>query len=205
MRIIAGENRGKKLKAVPGMKTRPTADRVKEAVFSSIDDRLYGSRFLDVFSGTGNIALEAVSRGAEAAVLLEKDADALKVIQDNVTACRQDERCTIMRGDSFASMNTLYRQGKQFDIIYVDPPYQGGLYEEVLKNIADKDLLAADGIILLESAKNTSLSMENSIFFIYKEKNCEKSQKKFKNLLTKRINLCYNILPLEKGLFKCVL
>ena len=64
MRIIAGQNRGKKLKSVPGMKTRPTADRVKEAVFSSIDPVLYGSRFLDVFSGTGNIALEAVSRGA---------------------------------------------------------------------------------------------------------------------------------------------
>lgn len=170
MRIIAGENRGKKLKAVPGIKTRPTADRVKEAVFSSIDDRLYGSRFLDVFSGTGNIALEAVSRGAEEAVLLEKDADALKIIQDNVTACRQDTRCTIMRGDSFASMNLLHRQGKQFDIIYVDPPYQGGLYEEVLKNIAEKNLLAQDGLILLECAKNTSLSMENSIFFIYKEK-----------------------------------
>ena len=152
------------------MKTRPTADRVKEAVFSSIDDRLYGSRFLDVFSGTGNIALEAVSRGAEEAVLLEKDADALKVIQDNVTACRQDARCTIIRGDSIASMNTLSRQGKQFDLIYVDPPYQGGLYEEVLKNIAEKELLAQDGLILLECAKNTSLSIENSIFFIYKEK-----------------------------------
>ena len=170
MRIIAGENRGKKLKAVPGLKTRPTADRVKEAVFSSIDDRLYGSRFLDVFSGTGSIALEAVSRGAESAVLLEKDADALQVIQDNVTACRQQERCTIMRGDSLASLNTLSRQGKQFDLIYVDPPYQGGLYEEVLKNIAEKKLLAQDGLILLECAKNTSISMENSIFFIYKEK-----------------------------------
>lgn len=139
-------------------------------MFSSIDDRLYGSRFLDVFSGTGNIALEAVSRGAEEAVLLEKDADALKVIQENVTACRQDARCTIMRGDSIASMNTLSRQGKQFDLIYVDPPYQGGLYEEVLKNIAEKELLAQDGLILLECAKNTSLSIENSIFFIYKEK-----------------------------------
>ena len=170
MRIIAGENRGKKLKAVPGLKTRPTADRVKEAVFSSIDDRLYGSRFLDVFSGTGSIALEAVSRGAESAVLLEKDADALQVIQDNVTACRQQERCTIMRGDSLASLNTLSRQGKQFDLIYVDPPYQGGLYEEVLKNITEKKLLAQDGLILLECAKNTSISMENSIFFIYKEK-----------------------------------
>lgn len=170
MRIIAGENRGKKLKAVPGSKTRPTADRVKEAVFSSIADRLYGCRFLDVFSGTGNIALEAVSRGAAEAVLLEKDVDALQVIQDNVIACRQQDRCSILRGDSFASMDLLHRQGKQFDIIYVDPPYQGGLYEEVLKNIASKDLLAPNGVILLECAKNTSLSMENSIFFIYKEK-----------------------------------
>ena len=170
MRIIAGENRGKKLKAVPGMKTRPTADRVKEAVFSSMSESLYGSRFLDVFSGTGNIALEAVSRGAESAVLLEKDADALQVIQENVNACRQQNRCTILRGDSIASMNTLNRQGKQFDIIYVDPPYQAGLYEEVLKNIAEKKLLAQDGVILLECAKNTSISMENSIFFIYKEK-----------------------------------
>jgi 16S rRNA G966 N2-methylase RsmD len=75
-----------------------------------------------------------------------------------------------MRGDSIASMNTLSRQGKQFDLIYVDPPYQGGLYEEVLKNIAEKELLAQDGLILLECAKNTSLSVENSIFFIYKEK-----------------------------------
>ncbi len=170
MRIIAGENRGKKLKAVPGMKTRPTADRVKEAVFSSISEDLYGSRFLDVFSGTGNIALEAVSRGAASAVLLEKDTDALQVIQDNVTACRQQERCTILRGDSIASMNMLSRQGKQFEFIYVDPPYQAGLYEEVLKNIAEKNLLAQDGMILLECAKNTSISMENSIFFIYKEK-----------------------------------
>ena len=170
MRIIAGENRGKKLKAVPGMKTRPTADRVKEAVFSSIDDRLYGCRFLDVFSGTGSIALEAVSRGAEEAVLLEKDIEALQIIQDNVAACRQQDRCTIMRGDSIASIHTLARQGKQFDLIYIDPPYQSGLYEEVLKNIEEKNLLAQDGMILLECAKNAFLSLENSIFFIYKEK-----------------------------------
>ena len=75
MRIIAGHNRGRKLKSVPGMKTRPTADRVKEAVFSSIDGFLYRCRFLDVFGGTGSISLEAVSRGAEEAVILEKDAD----------------------------------------------------------------------------------------------------------------------------------
>ncbi len=171
MRIIAGQNRGRKLKSVPGMKTRPTADRVKEAVFSSIDGYLYGCRFLDVFGGTGSISLEAVSRGAEEAILLEKDADALKIIQENITACGQQQRCHVMRGDSIASLDTLGRQGKQFDLIYVDPPYQSGFYEIVLDKIASQQLLAFDGMILLECAKNTSISVENSIFFIYKEKN----------------------------------
>ena len=170
MRIIAGQNRGKKLKSVPGMKTRPTADRVKEAVFSSIDPVLYGSRFLDVFSGTGSIALEAVSRGAAEAVLLEKDGQALQVIQDNVAACGQQQRCTILRGDSLALLDGLSKQGRQFDLIYVDPPYQSGFYELVLQQIAAKQLLSEHGMILLECAKNASLSVENSIFFIWKEK-----------------------------------
>jgi 16S rRNA (guanine966-N2)-methyltransferase len=152
------------------MKTRPTADRVKEAVFSSIDGMLYGSRFLDVFSGTGNMALEAVSRGAAEAVLLEKDKDALQVIAENVAACGQQQRCQILRGDSLASLNALSRQDKQFDIIYVDPPYQAGLYEIVLQQLAEKKLLAPNGLILLECAKNTFLFAENSIFFISKEK-----------------------------------
>ncbi|MBR4945214.1 MAG: 16S rRNA (guanine(966)-N(2))-methyltransferase RsmD [Peptococcaceae bacterium] len=171
MRIIAGHNRGRKLKSVPGMKTRPTADRVKEAVFSSIDGFLYRCRFLDVFGGTGSISLEAVSRGAEEAVILEKDAEALKVIQDNIAACGQQQRCRVMRGDSVSSLDALARQGKQFDLIYVDPPYQSGLYETVLQKIASGNLLAQDGMILLECAKNASISVENSIFFIYKEKN----------------------------------
>ncbi len=170
MRIIAGQNRGRKLKSVPGMKTRPTADRVKEAVFSSIDGLLYGSRFLDVFSGTGNIGLEAVSRGAAEAVMLEKDSDALRVIQDNIAACGQAQRCRLLRGDSIASLDALGRQGKQFDIVYVDPPYQSGLYEIVLRQITEKHLLAQDGLILLECAKNTSNFVENDIFFIWKEK-----------------------------------
>ncbi len=170
MRIIAGQNRGRKLKSVPGMKTRPTADRVKEAVFSSIDGRLYECRFLDVFGGTGSISLEALSRGAAEAVVLEKDADALKVIQENIAACGQQTRCKVMRGDSVSSLDALGRQGKCFDVIYVDPPYQSGLYETVLQKIAAGKLLAPDGMILLECAKNASLSVENSIFFIYKEK-----------------------------------
>lgn len=170
MRIIAGENRGRRLKSVPGMKTRPTADRVKEAVFSSIEGLLYGCRFLDVFGGTGSIALEAVSRGAAEAFVLEKDSDALRVIADNIAACGQEQRCRVLRGDSIASLDGLGRQKQQFDLIYIDPPYRSGLYETVLQQIATRKLLAPEGMILLECAKNTSLSVENSIFFIYKEK-----------------------------------
>ncbi len=170
MRIIAGQNRGRKLKSVPGMKTRPTADRVKEAVFSSIDGLLYGSRFLDVFGGTGGIGLEAASRGAAEVIMLEKDSDALRVIQDNIAACGQARRCQVLRGDSIAALDALSRKGKQFDLIYVDPPYQSGLYETVVQQIADKRLLAQDGLILLECAKSASIFVENSIFFIWKEK-----------------------------------
>lgn len=170
MRVIAGENRGHKLKSVPGLTTRPTADRVKEAVFSSIAPFLYGCRFLDVFGGTGSIALEAVSRGAAEAVVLEKDSQALQVIRDNVAACRQQQRVTVLAGDSIASLERLGRQGRQFDLVYVDPPYRAGLYETVLAQLADKQLLAQNGMILLECAKNTSLSVENGLFFIQKEK-----------------------------------
>lgn len=158
------------MKSVSGLKTRPTADRVKEAVFSSIDGRLYGSSFLDVFGGTGNIALEAVSRGAEEAVLIEKDKEALQVIQDNITACGQQDRCTLLRGDVMVALDGLGKQHKAFDLIYIDPPYQSGLYEAVLQQIAKKELLKKNGLLLLECAKNASISVENSIFFIYKEK-----------------------------------
>lgn len=170
MRIIAGQSRGRKLKSVPGMNTRPTADRVKEAVFSSVEGILYGARVLDVFSGTGNIALEAVSRGASEAVLLEKNKEALKVIKENVAACGSD-RCKVIGGDSIESLNLLGKQKKQFDFIYIDPPYKSDLYRMALQKIADKSLLAEDGIIIMECGKNTFNYTENSIFFIYKEKN----------------------------------
>ena len=171
MRIIAGHNRGRKLKAVPGMKTRPTADRVKEAVFSSIHDDLFDAKFLDVFSGTGSISLEALSRGAAEAVLLEKDEDALKVIRENIRLCGQENKCQVLKGDSLASLDRLAGQGKQFDYIYIDPPYQAELYEKVLAKIEKGNLLRLGGTILVESAKNTSFFPQNSIFFICKEKN----------------------------------
>lgn len=170
MRIVAGNHRGRKLKAVPGMNTRPTADRVKEAVFSAIGDRLYDCRFLDVFGGTGSIALEAISRGAQEAVIIEQDSIAQRVIWDNIQACREENACRLIKRDAFTALKGLGKEGKAFDLIYVDPPYQAGLYEAILQQIQDAALLARDGLIICESAKNTSITEENRIFCIYKEK-----------------------------------
>ena len=170
MRIIAGKHRGRRLKAVSGLKTRPTADRVKEAVFSAIDSRLRDCRFLDVFGGTASIALEALSRGAKEAVIIENDSEALKVIRDNVAACKEEKQVRILNKDVITALKILTNEHRCFDVIYIDPPYQAGLYEKILDLLAAGELLAPGGIILCESAKSTSLMLENSIFCIYKER-----------------------------------
>lgn len=170
MRIIAGKHRGRRLKAVPGLKTRPTADRVKEAVFSALDGRLWDCRFLDVFGGTASIALEAVSRGAKEAVVIEKDPEALKVIRDNIAACREEHAIQVLSKDVMQALKALAEAQQHFEVIYIDPPYQAGLYEKILALIAEGELLTPDGIIICESAKNTSLMLENSLFCIYKER-----------------------------------
>lgn len=171
MRIIAGHYRGRQLKAVPGLSTRPTADRVKEAVFSAIEPYLREAVVLDLFSGTGNIALEALSRGAKKAVLVEKDSLALKVIRDNVAKCGVSGNCIIFQDDAFQVLERLGQSHQQFDLIYLDPPYQDGLYERALGLIEKKQLLKTNGVIVVESAKNALFLLENSIFCIYRERN----------------------------------
>lgn len=170
MRIIAGEFRGRKLKAVDGMKVRPTADKVKEAVFSAINPYIYDSDFLDVFGGSGSIALEALSRGAKNAVILEKDRDAQKVIEENIKLCGVNERCLLLKADSRQSLYRLAEEKRNFDLIYIDPPYQAGLYDEVLKLIAEYRLLKAEGLILTESPRDLKIIYDNCPFRIVKEK-----------------------------------
>ena len=170
MRIIAGEFRGRKLKAVEGLKVRPTADKVKEAVFSALSPHLYDSEFLDVFGGSGSIALEALSRGAKSAVILEKDRDAQKVIEDNIKLCGVNERCLLLKGDSLQGLDRLARENRQFDLIYIDPPYQAGLYSAVLKMIAENHLIKKDGLILAESPREMTIVYDNCPFQIIKEK-----------------------------------
>lgn len=150
MRIIAGEARSRKIKSRKGHETRPTLANIKEALFSMISPHLEGSIFLDLFSGSGNIALEALSRGAKRAVMIEKDTEALRCIIENVNTLGFQDRCRAYKNDVFRAIEILARKGEKFDIIFLDPPYQDEVCTKTLAAIQKHGILAEQGIIICE-------------------------------------------------------
>lgn len=154
MRIIAGDYRGHRLKAVPGMETRPTADRIKGAIFNVLREKLENAIVLDLFSGTGNLALEALSRGAKEAVLVEKGRIAQEIIRENIEHLGTED-AKLMSMDAFEYLEKS--RDKVFDLIFIDPPYHQGLAEKSLNYLANPCRLTALGVIIVETAKNEIL------------------------------------------------
>lgn len=150
MRVISGSARGKVLEAVPGMDTRPTTDRVKESVFNILQFRVIGANMLDLFAGTGQMGIEALSRGAKHAVFVDESPKAISVITKNVTAARVQDRAEIIRTDFKQALTRLH--GQKFDIIFLDPPYGGDILNSALKSVESFDILSTDGIIICESS-----------------------------------------------------
>ncbi len=154
MRIIAGTAGGHSLK-VPPVVTRPTSDRVREALFSMLLSRLEGARVLDLFAGSGAFGLESLSRGAEEAIFVEENGSACSVIQDNLTKTRLAVG-KIMKGDVFATLRRLADNGAQFDIIFADPPYATNkestdFASQLLQNADLPRVLAPEGWFVLET------------------------------------------------------
>lgn len=149
MRIIAGECGGRRLFAPQGMSTRPTADRVKEALFSVLTPQLTGARVLDMFAGSGALALEALSRGARQAVLIDQDRRALAAIGRNVELCGMSARVQIKKGTVPGVLTTL---SGPFDLVFLDPPYCQGLVAVVEPALLTADLLAPGATVVLETA-----------------------------------------------------
>lgn len=152
MRVISGSARGLKLKAPEGLSTRPTTDRNKESLFNILAPDLYECRFLDLFSGSGAIGIEALSRGAKCAVMVDSDAKSIKVIKANVEAARVSERAEIITADVCTAIRRLGSIGRKFDIVFMDPPYSKGLVEKALEAIVEMGLLDEDGYIVAEQA-----------------------------------------------------
>ncbi len=150
MRVITGTARGHKLVAPEGLETRPTTDRIKETLFNILSPHLWDSSFLDLFSGSGAIGIEALSRGAKEAVFVEQAPKALSAIEQNLAHTKLQERAEVMKTDVLTALARLGSQKRQFDFIFLDPPYQKGLYEPVLEAIAREKVLKEDGIIIAE-------------------------------------------------------
>ena len=147
MRVIAGTARGVQLKTPEGMQTRPTIDRVKEALFSIIHFDIPGAKVLDLFGGTGQLGIEALSRGAAAATFVDQSDAACKLIKENLRRTKFDQKGRLVRGDY---LEYLSRCREQYDIIFLDPPYAEVFLENALKRITEIDILQSGGIIVAE-------------------------------------------------------
>lgn len=157
MRVITGKARGVQLKTPDGLLTRPTSDRVKEALFSIIQFEIPGARVLDLFGGTGQLGIEALSRGAEDAVFVDAREDACRLIRENLKRTRLDSNAKVIRCDY---LEYLKRCTENFQIILLDPPYAEVFLENALKCIAEIDILQSGGIIVAERPVGKELPWE---------------------------------------------
>ncbi len=149
MRIITGKAKGIRLRTLEGDATRPTAERVKEAVFSMLINDIEGREILDLFAGSGQMALEALSRGAAHATLVDKSPEAIKIITENAQKTKLAKECTIVR-DEYISFIKRNRE-KQFDIIFLDPPYASDFYRPALYSMLEYGILKHSSIVVCES------------------------------------------------------
>ena len=157
MRVITGKARGVQLKTPEGMLTRPTGDKVKEACFSIINFDIPGAKVLDLFGGTGQLGIEALSRGAKSAVFVDARDEACRLIRENLRRTKMEGDGKVVRSDY---MDYLNRCRDQFDIIFLDPPYAEVFLENALKRITEIDILLSGGIIVTERPLGKELPWE---------------------------------------------
>ena len=177
MRVIAGSRRHLILKTVPGMAVRPTQDRTKETLFNLLTPYLADCRFLDLFSGSGAIGIEALSRGSADTVLVEQSPESLACIKENLKTTKLTEEARVLGMDVFRAIPLLESEGKPFDIIFMDPPYDHELEKQVLTRLADSCLVAADTLIIVEASLQTNFSyLEKLGLEIFREKKYKNNQ-----------------------------
>lgn len=167
LRVIAGSARGTKLFCPEGLSVRPTHDRVKEALFSMLMNHVNGASVLDLFTGTGALAIEALSRGAAQAVLVDCAEKSLSVARENLNKTRLSDKARLIKSDY---MTFLQNTDMQFDLIFLDPPYQGEYLKNALAVIAEKKLLAPGGLIYSET-EGEPPEEATGLFSVVRDKN----------------------------------
>lgn len=148
MRVISGTAKGISLESLEGTKTRPTLDRVKEALFNILQNDIRDANVLDLFSGSGALGIEALSRGAKFCVMADKSGDAIKIINKNLQKTKLEENAKIIKNDYIKTLESL---NQKFDLIFIDPPYAENIAVNAINHITRLNLLSDDGIIILET------------------------------------------------------
>lgn len=157
MRVITGTARGRKLKSPKGLNTRPTTDRVKEALFNILGQDIVDIYFLDLFAGSGAIGIEALSRGASGVVFVEKEAQALKVLKENVTLTGFSEIAQVFNNDVLKALEVLAQQNYKFDYVFMDPPYLKDFEINTLTKLSNLKLLNKQAVVIVERSKRDTL------------------------------------------------
>ena len=155
MRVIAGRARRLNLKTTPGLDTRPTSDKVKETLFNILDPYLPGCSFLDLFSGSGAIGIEALSRGASFCVFVDNDKKAVQCIEDNLEFTRLKEDAAVLHKNVLGAIKSLSLKKEVFDFVYMDPPYKAALENETLFALSKSGIINEDSVIIVEASKMT--------------------------------------------------
>lgn len=150
VRVVSGSAKGRPLKSVPGSGTRPTTDKVKEAVFSMIGPYFDGGTALDLFAGTGGLGIEALSRGMELAVFVDLEPKSIETIRANLKATKLENQAEVYRNDAGRAIAALEKRGRNFNLVFLDPPYRMKHGDELMLTMADKGLLSQDAVVVLE-------------------------------------------------------
>ena len=166
MRVITGTARGRRLGELKGQETRPTTGKVKEGIFSALQFELEGRRVLDLFAGTGQMGIEALSRGAASCAFVDRRKDAAELVRSNLALCGLTDRAQVVCGDAMGFLGTLRTQ---YDLIFLDPPYAGDTLEIVIEHIAGFDILAQGGIMVAECPVEKVLPSLSAPYRIHRE------------------------------------
>lgn len=157
MRVVSGTLKGRTVKAVKGSNTRPTTDKIKESIFNIIGPYFEGGTVLDLYGGSGNLAIESMSRGIEKAILVDREMIAVQTIKQNVKELGLEERVEVYRNDAFKALKALTKRDVSFDLVFLDPPYKGQKINEIIEFIHEHHLLNDGGVIMAECLKEDGL------------------------------------------------
>jgi len=170
LRVISGIAKGHKLKTVKGSTTRPTSDMVKESLFNIIAEYVPDARVLDLFAGTGNLGIEALSRGARYAVFVDKSRECIRIIRENLIHTRLLEKAEIIQANSIEYIKKLSHTDSKFDIIFMDPPYNENLIVPVLDIIGNGDIISENGIIAVERTNKNEIPEQIGCLIKFKDR-----------------------------------